>query len=334
MHLLPSILQASRIAAMRVLVFLVACVDAPLGSPVAAQENRGSRTSFQILRDDSRIEVREDGRPVLAYQFGSRELSQPKSFRRAHYVHPLYGLDGEILTEDFPLDHRHHRGIFWSWHQVTVGGRPAGDAWLCRDFTWESDPPQAIVSDNTVQIRAAAIWRSPAIVGEDGKPIAIASDRVSVVIHPLSKKQRIIDFQVALQALVPEVRIGGSDDEKGYGGFSTRLRMPDDLQFESVSGLIEPTKLAVSAGRWMLFRSDEFSYAILAHKQNPGESDRWILRRKRSMQNSVFPGRRRVPLSQDTATVLRYRLVIFDGQPPPETDFSELLRTFDASGGD
>ena len=354
MYLLQSSLHTPRIS----FLCLFLCFRTLLGQTASADEVEVLRSPFQIVRDDSRIEVRDGSRPVLAFQFGSRELSQPKAFRRAHYVHPLYSLDGEILTEDFPADHKHHRGIFWSWHQVTVDGRAAGDAWLCRDFQWESKSVEATVSENTAQIRAAAIWRSPAIVDDEGKPVAIASDSVSVSIHPIVNDRRDIDFEISLQALVPSVRIGGSDDPKGYGGFSTRLRMPDDLQFQSEAGFIEPDKLAVVAGRWMVFRSDHFSYAILAHRENPGlaqrenpgltqrenpgltnkenpvESNQWILRRKRSMQNSVFPGRHSVPLSQDQATVLRYRLVVFDGQPQSEVDFSELLREFDGSSGD
>ena len=56
---------------------------------------------------------------------------------RPHYVHPLYGLDGELLTEDFPRDHLHHHGIFWAWHQVYVVEKPIGDAWDMRDFYWD-----------------------------------------------------------------------------------------------------------------------------------------------------------------------------------------------------
>ena len=34
--------------------------------------------------------------------------------------------DGQVLTEDFPADHLHHRGIFWAWHQVYVGEKAMG----------------------------------------------------------------------------------------------------------------------------------------------------------------------------------------------------------------
>ena len=42
---------------------------------------------------------------------------------RASYVHPIYGLDGEVITDDFPKDHYHHHGLFWGWPHVTIGGK-------------------------------------------------------------------------------------------------------------------------------------------------------------------------------------------------------------------
>ena len=53
---------------------------------------------------------------ILFYQ--RKPKSHHGKFQRANYIHPLYDLEGNVLTEDFPSDHRHHRGIFWAWHQV------------------------------------------------------------------------------------------------------------------------------------------------------------------------------------------------------------------------
>ena len=40
---------------------------------------------------------------------------------RSDYIHPLYGLNGEVLTRDWPVDHPHHRGIYWAWPEVDYG---------------------------------------------------------------------------------------------------------------------------------------------------------------------------------------------------------------------
>jgi hypothetical protein len=51
---------------------------------------------------------------------------------------------------------------------------------------------------------------------------------------------------------------------------------------------------------------------IIVHKDNPPPVDKWILRRKGSMQNPVFPGRALYHLSKNDL-VLRYRLVVHEG---------------------
>src|SRR6056300_243087 len=58
---------------------------------------------------------------ILKYQIAEKSLNG--TYNRANYIHPLYTLDGDILTEDFPEDHLHHRGIFWAWHQLNIGDK-------------------------------------------------------------------------------------------------------------------------------------------------------------------------------------------------------------------
>ena len=40
---------------------------------------------------------------------------------RSNYIHPVYGLSGEMLTRDWSKDHPHHRGIYWAWPEVEFG---------------------------------------------------------------------------------------------------------------------------------------------------------------------------------------------------------------------
>ena len=41
---------------------------------------------------------------------------------RSDYIHPLFGLQGETLTRDWPIDGEpHHRGIWWAWPEVRYG---------------------------------------------------------------------------------------------------------------------------------------------------------------------------------------------------------------------
>src|SRR5688572_21483736 len=89
----------------------------PLFWAVLLLSTRLYSQNFVVTKSVEGFEILQQGKKVLFYQ------QQPKSlggkYERAGYVHPLYSLKGEILTEDFPDDHPFHHGIFWAWHQIT-----------------------------------------------------------------------------------------------------------------------------------------------------------------------------------------------------------------------
>ena len=58
--------------------------------------------------------------------------------------------------------------------------------------------------------------------------------------------------------------------------------------------------------------------AILCHPSLPGFPQKWILRKARSMQNPVFPGRTPIALPTDEPLELRYRLGVHRGAASQE----------------
>ena len=78
-------------------------------------------------------EITEAGKPVLRYNYQTIEPGEIlKSIApgnliyaraRSNYLHPLYGLGGEVLTQDWSVDHPHHRGIYWAWPEVDWRGQ-------------------------------------------------------------------------------------------------------------------------------------------------------------------------------------------------------------------
>ncbi|MCJ7680569.1 MAG: PmoA family protein, partial [Candidatus Aminicenantes bacterium] len=81
------------------------------------------------------LTVFEGDKPVLTYQYGDRlPDGVPSRYIHSTYIHPLYSLDGVVLTADFPLDHLHHHGLFWTWPEVKTRG--------FKTQTWHpSEPP-------------------------------------------------------------------------------------------------------------------------------------------------------------------------------------------------
>ena len=79
-------------------------------------------------------------KPVLVYNHGvitdEKVPARDSRRSRACYIHPLWGLNGEVLTDDFPKDHYHHHGVFWAWPHVEIGigGKEKLDLWEYKDI--------------------------------------------------------------------------------------------------------------------------------------------------------------------------------------------------------
>ena len=255
-------------------------------------------------------------------------------YSRSNYIHPLHGLDGEILTEDFPADHPHHRGVYWTWHQVLVAGVRAGDPWLARDFSWSL--VEARPTLRAGGLRVTHRWHSPDFASG---ALPIAEEVAQVVAHPRKGDIRLLDFDIRLTALQPDVRVGGSEDDKGYGGFSVRVRMLEGLEFTAAAGPVRPDRVSMPLGDWVDFSgtfgpaSETSGLAVLVHPQSAGYPQPWILRSSStpSMQNPVWPGREPVqlPFSGDAAR-LRYRLVLHRGGAS-SLDLDALYREYVAA---
>ena len=279
--------------------------------------------------------VSEDGQDVLFYQRETKRFDE--NYSRSHYIHPLFGLDGELLTEEFPADHPHHCGVYWAWHQVWMREKRIGDAWSLRDFAWDVQDVKVIASDSHAALEADVFWTSPLWTNDQGVRKPFVRETAVIRVHRASRDMRKIDFDIRLVALEDGLRIGGSENAKGYGGFCTRVPLPDDLQFVSSAGDVEPMTEPVEAGPWMDF-SGTFveaghvsGLAILCHPSVPGFPQPWILRRKTSMQNPVYPGPHPVALLREDPLVLRYRLVLHRGAGR-ELDLDHLQAEYAAEG--
>jgi len=290
--------------------------QSPDALPAAPTISQPLSSGVSVVPEQEGWRFYEDGRPVMFYRTKARDLNG--SYARADYVHPLVGLDGTVITEDFPRDHLHHRGIFWTWHQVIVDGRPMGDAWGCQDFIWDVRGVRVLEQGlDTAALQAKVYWLSPR--WKQGQE-AFVEETVTLRLFPHRLDQRVIDFTIALRALEDDVLLGGSNDDKGYGGFTARVATPDDTAFTGTVGPVTPQRTPVFGGPWMnlsgTMDGQPYGVAILQHPQNPLFPETWILRhvkRFSNMQNPVYPWRYPVRLPTESPVVLRYRLIVHKG---------------------
>jgi hypothetical protein len=110
-----------------------------------------------------------------------------------------------------------------------------------------------------------------------------------------NQNYRRIDFEISLLALEEGLSIGGSEDEKGYSGFSVRMVLPDDVTFTGPDGKVKPENTAVQSPGYVNISGSmgkngkKAGIVMVDHPSNPGYPQPWILRAKNSMQNAAFP---------------------------------------------
>jgi len=252
---------------------------------------------------------------VFFYQKSPKDRNG--AYSRCNYIHPLYGLDNSRLTEDFPADHLHHRGIFWAWHQILIDGKQVSDGWELKNFEQKVTNFEYRLLKGNGLINTTVEWKSPLWHNDQE---AFIKEETKIMIHPKAGNYRRIDFEITLKALTDRLEIGGSDDVKGYGGFSVRLKLPDDVTFSGENGLVNPENTAVEAGSTMeiagsfLKNGKNGGVVIYSNKENPSPATSWIIRKSASMQNAAFPGRKPIAIPFDQPLILKYSLLVFQGE--------------------
>ena len=190
---------------------------------------------FRWVEDNAKKQLSlSDGiLPVLTYQYGVIEHEQvPLNDSRRFagcYIHPLHGLRGEILTDNIPADHYHHRGVFWVWPHV---GLHEVDGRVTAYNLWERNAPltqhfvrwmSRSLSDQTAMFEVENGW----FIGDPQEGKKIMSERVKVTVHRVQHigdvPSRSIDFEYLWQPTDKPITLRGSEG-KSYGGFTVRFQ--------------------------------------------------------------------------------------------------------------
>lgn len=293
-------------------------------NPFAWQEQAGEE-----------VTLLEDGHPVFTYQLATRSLDG--RYPRSNYLHPVWNTAGEVITEDFPVDHQHHRGLFWAWHQLAWKGTPLADPWNCENIRWMSPESgsgiewvRTEVTDEQAIIEVVHDWQVPHPT-RTSELIRVVRERVQVTTRRRQAETRVLDFLIELEALREGITLGGSNDDKGYGGFSPRIRLAEDVVFRGPGGRVIPQRTAVAAGGWVdvigTIEGRLRGVAMMVDPNHPGAPIPWILRASRSMQNPRWPGREPVRLTRGDPVRLRYRVVLHDGSLTKE-ELTVLYQSF------
>ena len=288
-------------------------------------------SKVNVYRTDGGFRFTENDQAVLEY-IKDPIGREDGRFQRGHYVHPVYDLDGYLMSHDMPQDHPHHRAVFWAWTQLWVGEKRIGHPWEQRGLEWNVTDVRVSGDATSSAIHTDVLWESPLWTDDKAKMIPIVEEHATIRVHASTAERRLIDFDITLKALEENVRLGGSTDTKGYGGFSSRIPLPEDLKIMGSDGPVVPNLQQPSVPQaWVDFTAD-FNHdgkitgeAILCHPDTPGYPQGWTIRNSGSCQNPVWPGNEPVTLPREQPIRLRYRLILHRG----DTEQADIAALFE-----
>lgn len=294
-------------------------------SPFGEAKSEAS-SPFALKESAKTLHITEAGKPVLDYNFGMMlKEGAPEDRRRACYIHPIYSLDGTALTDDFPRDHYHHRGLAWMWPVVYAGDRKV-DEWTirgCRQHFVRWLGRETTRGDARIGVQADWIIED----ASGNQTNTIAHEYGWYRIHKATKTGRAVDVHYTLQATDQTLRISGtsavnkgSGVVKGYGGFSLRFIARTDTVLTTPAGRITketdrvPQPWADLSGVFTDAK-DHAGIAIFTHPSNPGYPNGWTLRPADhfGFYGVAWPGIETVTLEPGEAFTLQYRVWIHRG---------------------
>ena len=244
--------------------------------PLAAQ-------TFTWHDPGGRLELRENGKPVLVYNYAPQlKDGAPENRRRCCYIFPLYTPAGVSMLDDFPKDHWHHRGLFWAWPVVETGGKTY-DLWMNLSAQARSTKPP---SANGATLQAVNAWQA------ESKDLVRENLRLTA--RPSRDGARELEVELTWEALDAPVTLRGSRESgKSYGGFCARFA-PREQTVVRADGETLSKDEDLTPRRWAelegVYGGKRAALRITPDPKNTGAPHQWCLRNY-GFVGASFPGR-------------------------------------------
>jgi hypothetical protein len=291
-----------------------------VAGPLAIGQERPSGFRFGPI-NESALGLWEGSKPVLVYNHQVPTRTEaPFVAARNSYIHPLYGLDGEVLTDDAPADHLHHRGVFWAWPHIRIDGKEY-DLWVLKGIEprferWgdrEAGPKKAVLEVENG-------WYT----GER----KVMKELVRIEVQPASDEGRAIDLDLTWTPTDRPITLVGAPG-KSYGGLSLRFAPGEETTITVPSGrttddlLVAHLPWADLTRLWNGKRTHSGA-TILVHPDHPDFPPTWMTRHY-GILCVGWPGIEAKTLESGRSVRCRYRIWVHRDRP--DTDH---LRRIDA----
>jgi hypothetical protein len=326
---------------LNLLIFLI--VSGFLCSCVTSTKDNNSMVASRD--EDGQINITDNGKPVLRYNhqmvyetdkfaFNGLDaneyiahkndtfMANPSIYAipRCDYIHPIFNLEGEILTRDWSKDHPHHRGIYWAWPEVEFGSKRGDLHALQKVFARPTGRLELKNGGDFAQVEAENLW-----IVADGM-VPIVRELTLIRAYKESDNRRVIDLVYKFIGIKDSVTIARRGT-KLYGGLNVRMMTPKDQELTYFTDEPDATPRRGWSDLSGVFGDDSnpSGMMVLQHNSNPEYPGEWVEYPELSWVQPTFPtAGTRFPLKPGEPLVLRFRVIVHAG-PKPSVDLSKTL---------
>jgi len=301
---------------------------------------------ISVHENGGQLLISEDGKPILQYNYATvneqdavdtlaanlyvREkndtfMANPSIYAvpRSNYIHPVYGLQGEMLTRDWSKDHPHHRGIYWAWPEVDFGTRRGDLHALQIVFARPTGKVKHQNKKDYAEIEAENMW-----MWKDSIPIV--REIALIRVYRETARGRIIDLAFRFEALKDSITIARRGTMH-YGGLNVRMQTPGQqiISTRTDSSTLVPRRAWSDLSGLFSGAKIPSGLMVFQHHQNPDYPGDWVQYPDLSWCQPAFPASgTRYPLVMGKSLVLRFRLFVHAGTLPDQSLASSLWDSF------
>ncbi len=299
---------------------LLALVFYGAETKTSAQGSNRAAFRFESLTQNS-LGVWEGEKPVLVYNHGPiTNVNAPTAQSHSAYIHPIYGLDGEVITGDFPADHVYHRGLYWAWPHVQINGQEF-DLWSLRGIRigFERWLARAI-DDDLATLGVENGW----FVGQK----KVMREEARLRVHRAEGDSRSIDLDLSWTPTVEPVTLWGAPG-KSYGGLTLRFGKRSKTIVTVPSGRASEDLLMMKLP-WADLSGDlgaggMSGAAVFVNPQHPDFLPEWMTR-EYGVLAVGWPGVKAQTLEPGKTITCRYRIWVHRGNPAA----AEIQKAYEA----
>ena len=269
------------------------------------------------MKKDAYAQISHGGKPILRYNHGivRRFPDKADKMDRSSYFHPLWTPSGQEVTADFPADHLHHRGLWFSWVVANQGDVKAN--------FWEFWQGRGKTVGKKLTCVGGPVWAAIGVANEcvsGGK--TLLEEYITCKVYTRPTDAWLMDLTVYQVPVGGDVVLG----KKHYGGLGYRgldawngKQAPIDILtsegHKGRAGNAKPARWVDYTGK--LPNGKWGGVLFIEHPDNPRYPNRLRIHPTMPFLSTTLcaSGPYTIKINSGKPLILRYRLVLHDGRP-------------------